>query len=148
MSRQPQLQQTTAPSNPGRGRVLLGQLLKFGLIGAVQFGLDAGFYAVLVSLWGWPVSSNLASRAVAACAGFWLNSRWTFRGSGDAPGRLSRYLALWVLMTALSTGMIALFKLLSGEDRYSQAYILFKIGLEVALSLFSFLLMRAWIFRR
>ena len=143
-------QPRSAGSFPGKDRSqLLRQLLAYGVIGGTQFVADATIYALLISFLGWPVFGNLASRGSAAVLGFWLNSRWTFRAVGDIKlkRRAVRYAAVWGLMTLLSTSLIAIFKHFVAMDGHSQIYIVFKIGLELGLSLFTFVLMKTWIFR-
>lgn len=143
-------QPRSAESSPQGGRSqLLRQLLAYGVIGGAQFVADAAIYALLISFLGWPIFGNLASRGSAAVLGFWLNSRWTFRAAGEIKfkGRAVRYAAVWGLMTALSTGVIAMFKHFVAMDGHSQIYVAFKIGLELGLSLFTFVLMKTWIFR-
>lgn len=125
------------------------QLGAYGAIGGVQFVLDAALYASIV--WGgWPpVLGNVVSRGVAAMAGFWLNSRVTFRDRG-APSwrrRATRYAAVWLLMTVVSSGLIGALSVWIEAPRAPALYVALKLGVEIFLFLVTFMVMRVWVFR-
>ena len=57
-----------------------------------------------------PVPGNPLRRRSGALLGFWLNGRYTFpRDDGRRHGwsHFARFLALWLLMTAASSGLLA-----------------------------------------
>ncbi len=65
---------------PGRLRALVGELTKFGTVGAVSFLLDvAVFNAVLHVLPHKPLTAKVVSTCVAATNAFLLNRSWSFR---------------------------------------------------------------------
>lgn len=80
---------------------LLAQLLRFGAVGVVGFGLDtATVYALRfrLGLYG----AGMAAYFVAATANWALNRAWTFRGRGS--GRARRQWALF--LAANSCGLV------------------------------------------
>ena len=85
-----------------------GHYLAFGVL---QLLLDWALFVAFTALGMPAVLANLASRTSAAMLGFWLNGRYTFAdGDGSRLGwrRFARFWALWLLMTAVSTLLVAL----------------------------------------
>lgn len=81
----------------------------FAAIGALQWLLDS---AVMVALShaGLAVAlATVAGRVTGACAGYWLNGRYTFASSqrGLSPRALRRFVIFWLLCTALSAWLLA-----------------------------------------
>ncbi|HEX8134816.1 MAG TPA: GtrA family protein [Actinomycetes bacterium] len=63
-----------------RWRLLVHELAKFGIVGAVNTVLDFGLANLLYLGFGWPsLSAKTASVAVAATSSFFMNRHWTFR---------------------------------------------------------------------
>jgi putative flippase GtrA len=63
-----------------RWRLLVHELAKFGIVGAVNTILDFGLANLLYLGFGWPsLSAKTASVAVAATSSFFMNRHWTFR---------------------------------------------------------------------
>lgn len=61
------------------------QLLRFCVVGAIAFAVDAGAVQVLVGWRGWdPFLARVVSYLAAATTAWWLNRRYTF-GAGGAP---------------------------------------------------------------
>jgi putative flippase GtrA len=89
---------------------LLRQGSRYLLFGVIQLLLDWALFVAFTAL-GMPAApANLASRTSAALLGFWLNGRYTFAdASGSRLGwkRFIRFWALWLLMTAISTALVA-----------------------------------------
>lgn len=85
------------------------QFLSYLLIGGTQFLLDWAMFSLLFWL-GMPATpANLAARASAAIVGFVLNGRITFAdGEGGKLGkrRFVRFVSAWLVMTAVSTGLV------------------------------------------
>ena len=84
-----------------------GYYLVFGVL---QLLLDWLLFVALTALGVPAAPANLASRTSAALLGFWLNGRYTFpRDDGRRHGwrHFARFLALWLLMTAASSGLLA-----------------------------------------
>ena len=81
----------------------------FMLVGAFQLLLDWGVFVGATALGVEPAPANIAGRIVGAVLGFWLNGRLTFAQDGTARlgwRRFFRFLALWTLITAISTVLI------------------------------------------
>ena len=78
------------------GRPVHDQLLRFCVVGAIAFCIDAGIVQALVGGAGWnPYLARLVSYLVAATAAWWLNRRYTF-GAGGAP--LHREWAMYLVL--------------------------------------------------
>ena len=90
---------------------LLRQGSRYLAFGVLQLLLDWLLFVAFTAL-GMPAApANLASRTSAAMLGFWLNGRYTFadgQGSRLGWGRFARFWALWLVMTAISTLLLAL----------------------------------------
>lgn len=63
-------------------RETLAQLTRFGLVGIGLTLLYAAVYWPLATYVMWPVFAVLIAFGVAVTAGFFLHSRWSFRGHG------------------------------------------------------------------
>lgn len=63
-------------------REIVGQLTRFGLVGLVLTLLYAAVYWPLATYVMWPVFAVLIAFAVAVTVGFFLHSRWSFKGHG------------------------------------------------------------------
>lgn len=118
------------------------QALLFLAVGGVQFGLDAGLFVALTWLGMLPAWANIAARLSAACLGFFLNGRLTFGHRSLTNAQFARYIATWVLLTAVSTATVAGVATMAGLKWAWLAKLLVEIVLAVA----SFLLMRNWVF--
>jgi putative flippase GtrA len=126
-------------------RTLSRQFVLFLLIGA-QVVVDWAMFVALTYA-GLPLTAgNVAGRATGACLGYWLNGRYTFAADGHA--RLSRvhllrFIVAWLLLTALSTLLLA-----TVEHHIDlQAAWLAKPLVEAAMALLGFVVWRQWVFR-
>lgn len=73
----------------------LGQLIRYGLVGALNTGLDAGLYLALTRLSGWDlpaVAVKMLSYAAGMASSFILNYHWTFRARGKLLQAAGRFL--------------------------------------------------------
>lgn len=115
-------------------------------IGLVQWLVDWGVM-VAVSYAGAPVeAANIAGRISGALLGFTLNGWITFAGDDTRVGRrqAARFLAMWLVTTALST--VAMHEI---DDRLGLKWAwAAKPAVELALGLFGFLASRHWVYRR
>ena len=87
-----------------------------------------------------------SGRTSAATLGFWLNGRYTFAdGQGSRLGwrRFARFWMLWLVMTALSTLLVAMVETRLGLRWAWLAKPVVEAGLAVA----NFFLMRRLVFR-
>lgn len=76
----------------------------FAAIGALQWLLDSALMVVLSHAGLAVALATVAGRVAGACAGYWLNGRYTFAGSqrGLSPRALRRFVIFWLLCTAIS----------------------------------------------
>jgi putative flippase GtrA len=91
-----------------RQRETLAQLTRFGLVGIGLTLLYAAVYWPLATYVMWPVFAVLIAFAVAVTAGFFLHSRWSFKGHGKEEDARTRMQFLLVqtsgmLLNALFT---------------------------------------------
>jgi putative flippase GtrA len=63
-------------------RELIGQLIRFGLVGLGSTLLYAAVYWPLATYVMWPVFAVIIAFIVAVTAGFFGHSRWSFKGHG------------------------------------------------------------------
>ncbi|MDK2122904.1 GtrA family protein [Parachitinimonas caeni] len=125
------------------------QLAWYFVIGLAQFAGDA---ALLYSMLRWGVAvevANVASRASAGMAGFWLN-RWITFGSTAEPWWPSflRFGALWLAMTMLSSGLLSAAAWLLGRDAdHAGLLTMAKLLIELALFVLAFLVSKLWVYR-
>ena len=72
-----------AESVPVLERPGIRQFVKFCIVGASSFAIDAGISALLIFRFGmWWVPANTISFVLAVTNGFFWNQRWTFRAVG------------------------------------------------------------------
>ncbi|HVK52085.1 MAG TPA: GtrA family protein [Pseudoxanthomonas sp.] len=125
---------------------LLRQGPRYVLVGVAQLVLDWLVF-VTTTACGLPVvAGNLAGRVCGALLGFWLHGRWTFAEPGQARlgwKRLLKFAAVWLALTAASTGLISL---IAAHLGLSQAW-LAKPLVEAALAALAFFLWRHLVYR-
>lgn len=88
---------------------MTGRLLRFGLVGAAGFVVDAGLLQTMVQ-WGGinPFLARLGSFMAAATATWWLNRCFTFCASNQAgPREWMRYIAAMALGGLVNYGAYA-----------------------------------------
>ena len=125
------------------------QPLSFLAVGGLQYLLDSGLYALLISAGVTTLPANIASRASAAGVGFLLNRYVTF-GQRDETlkrfsGSLLRFVVLFAAMTAVSTLAVLWLEAAWGGDNTRR--IIAKMAVEAVLAVASFLASRFWVFR-
>ncbi len=126
------------------------QVVAYGAIGGLQFLLDNLMYMSILAVLGWPLVGNVGSRATAAVIGFWLNSRFTFSAGVPQSWRVRayKYAGVWLLMTLLSSGLIAGIGWTLGASQRLEMYVVIKFGVEVLLFIMTFVLMKGWVFKQ
>lgn len=126
--------------------MILRQGTQFIVIGLVQLCLDWSLFVAFTGA-GMPVPvANVCSRVCAALVGFWLNGRFTFAQDGQHRlgwRSLSRYIAVWLVLTATSTLLVGA---LAAHLGLKLAW-LAKPLVEAGLAVLSFLLMRHVVYR-
>lgn len=126
-------------------------LLRFILIGGLQFLIDA-LLLVAMARAGLAVAiANIISRALAACCGYYLNGKFSF--AGDAPTitkrSLRRFWVLWISLTLFSSALIAGIQWLNHGQTGNPDIILLtgKLLIEAMLFMLSFALCKYWVYR-
>ncbi len=125
---------------------LIRQGSRFILIGLVQLVVDWAVFVGATALGVPTVPANVLGRVCGMLLGFWLNGRYTFAAEGDHRlgwARFARFLALWLLLTAVSTLLVS-----TAAQQLGLAYAwLAKPVVEGGLAAVSFLLMRRFVYR-
>lgn len=125
---------------------LIRQGSRFILIGLVQLVVDWAVFVGATALGVPTVPANVLGRVCGMLLGFWLNGRYTFAAEGDHRlgwARFARFLALWLLLTAVSTLLVS-----TAAQQLGLAYAwLAKPVVESGLAAVSFLLMRRFVYR-
>lgn len=115
-------------------------------IGLLQLVLDWSVFVAATAL-GLPVApGNLLGRISGALFGFWLNGRFTFATQGEQRHgwkRFTRFAALWLLMTVISTWLIDW----AAQSLGLQYAWLAKPVVEAGLAAVNFLLLRHVVYR-
>lgn len=97
-----------------------------------------------VDLW----FANVTARVTAAVGGFLLNGFITFRRQRGVKGwgvrHLLRFLLVWCVLTAVSTSLLAVIKLLAQSDNYW--LVAGKMGVEGGLAVISFIASKWWVY--
>ncbi|MFC6839559.1 GtrA family protein [Xanthomonas theicola] len=90
---------------------LLRQGRQFLLIGLLQLLVDWSMFVAATAAGMPTVPANVLGRVGGALLGFWLNGRITFAGGNGARlgwRRFGRFMAMWIVLTVLSTWLVAL----------------------------------------
>ncbi|WP_305805864.1 GtrA family protein [Stenotrophomonas sp. YIM B06876] len=119
------------------------QYLAFGLL---QLLLDWAVFVAATALGMPAVPGNLLGRTCGALLGFWLNGRFTFARDGQQRlgwHRFGRFLALWLVTTAVSTWLVSTVAATLGL----QLAWLAKPMVEGGLAMVTFFLLRHLVFR-
>jgi putative flippase GtrA len=91
------------------GPVLLGQLIRFGMVGGFVTALGVGAYWVPATFFGVPpLVANVLGYSVAVAIGYVLHSRISFKGHGrrDNPARTT---GRFFIVSLVSLGLNSLF---------------------------------------
>ena len=125
---------------------LLGQLVRFGLVGAASTAAYAVLYVALHPLLG-AQAANTAALLVTALGNTALNRRHTFgvRGAEGAARHHAQGLLVFLLGWALTSGSLALLHASDAGGRGVELAVL--TGANLLATLLRFLLLRSWVFR-
>jgi putative flippase GtrA len=123
------------------------QVLLFVLVGAAQVALDWAVFVALTHAGAAVVVGNVLGRVSGACLGYWLNGRYTFAAKDGrsrlGPAQLRRFAIAWLLLTALSTALVAL---VAAHFSLQMAW-LAKPLVEALMAAIGFVVWRQWVFR-
>jgi putative flippase GtrA len=86
-------------------RHLVHEVAKFGIVGGINFALDASIFNVLneTVLNGKPLTSKAISTTIAAVSSYFMNRHWTWRDRDRTS--LHRELPLFLLLSAVGLGI-------------------------------------------
>ena len=130
-----------------RHRTVLGQLIRFGMVGGFVTGLYALVYSPLAKFGiVTPQIANLAGYFVAMVTGYVLHSRWSFRGHGsrDNTARTtSRFFAVSLVSLALNALFVFI---LTGPNMLAGPWWWPLIPILFVTPLVTFSLNRFWVF--
>lgn len=125
---------------------LLRQGGSYLIVGLLQLLLDWCVFVAVTALGVPVVPGNVIARACGMLLGFWLNGRYTFADAGKQRlgwKRFGRFIALWAVLTVLSTVLVT-----AADQALGLKYAwLAKPLVEGGLAGLSFLLMRGLVFR-
>ena len=88
---------------------LLRQGGSYLIVGLLQLLLDWCVFVAVTALGVPVVPGNVIARACGMLLGFWLNGRYTFADAGKQRlgwKRFGRFIALWAVLTVLSTVLV------------------------------------------
>ena len=127
-------------------KVLIGQLWRFGVSGGLVTALGAGVYWVAAKqLAVPPLLANLLGYLAAMISGYWMHSRWSFKGHGrrdDPVGTTSRFFLVSLVSLALNSFWVWLIAERLGLDPGWPV-----LPMLVVTPLVTFELNRRWVFR-
>ena len=122
------------------------QLAIYALVGFIQLACDVAILQLLIASEVNVIVANYASRLCAALVGFFLHRHWTFKSLWKIKNRVAfAQFVGWWLMSTLIGGV--LLERVAERFGYGLWMSGFKILIEALTAIFSFLIMRHWIFR-
>ncbi len=127
--------------------VFARQVVSYGAVGVIQIVLDWLTFVALTALGLPAMPANVMGRVFGACAGFWLNGKWTFSsGSTSALSRKSviRFAIAWLVTTALSTMIVSL---VDNSHGLHWAWIIKPVA-DAFLAALGFTISKFWIYRQ
>ena len=129
-------------------RTVIGQLIRFGMVGGFVTLLYAMVYSPLAKFgWTSPQVANFCGYLTAMATGYVLHSRWSFRGHGtrDRPAQTT---SRFFIVSLVSYGMNALFVfLLTDQTMLSGPWWWPLIPILFVTPAVTFVLNRQWVFR-
>src|ERR1700730_10634557 len=117
-------------------------LLKFGMIGLLNTGIDFAVFTIL-TLWDVPLLiAQCISYTCGVLNSFIMNRTWTFQQRGQYSGQLIKFIAVNLLTLLITYGLLLLF------NRYVGWSMLFSKLIATGMSLIvNFAGSRLWVFR-
>ena len=121
----------------------LHQFIRFGAVGLLQNGVNLCVFALAIAVDVPYLAGSVLAAAVALLVSFFLNLRWTFRGSYDRmTGRAFRFVTVWVTIVLLGLPILALLVSVAHLPRILAQAIIIAIGAPI-----SYTAQRHWTFR-
>lgn len=128
--------------------MLIGQIVRYGLVGAAVTAFQEGVYLSLAMGAGWnPQLSNLVGNGVAIATGYFAHGRFSFRAHGPGVGQRSMAEAGRFLSVALAGLAINAFWVWLTVG-WLRLPVWAPVPLKVAVTpAFIFVLNRSWVYR-
>jgi len=130
--------------HPERRR-LLGQLIRFIISGALVTALGVGVYAFVALVLRWhPQLGNFLAYAIAVATGYFMHSKWSFRGHGAdrTHGTKLRFVFVSIVSLALNSFWVWLLFTHLGFGRAAPI-----LPMLFVTPVVTFALNRQWVFR-
>jgi putative flippase GtrA len=126
---------------------LIHEIAKFGVVGAINYVLDAGLFNLLLAegLHDKPLTAKTLSTVVAATSSYFMNRHWTFRHR--ARRGLGREYATFILLSAVAL-VITLGCLAFGEYALGQDSLLARNIWGNVVGVAAAMVWRFWSFKR
>jgi putative flippase GtrA len=126
-------------------RVVLAQLVRFGITGALVTALGVGVYAIVALLLKWhPQLGNFLAYVTAVATGYVMHSSWSFKGHGGERTHATkfRFIVVSIISYALNAFWVWLLFTRLGLGRGAPIVPMLFVTPAV-----TFLLNRHWVFR-
>jgi putative flippase GtrA len=121
---------------------VVGQLIRFGVVGISNTLVFVAAYAICVEIGVWYIAASAIGYTLGSINGYVLNRRWTFRaGHLSHTTSASRYTLVQIVAALANLGLLYVFVDGIGTDR-----IVGQVIVIVIVQLLSFLAHRAWSF--
>jgi putative flippase GtrA len=120
---------------------MLGQLVRFGLVGFTNTALTLATYAVLSGLHVPVALAGAGGWAVGAVNGFVLNRAWTFRGAARGALPAARYAVVALAGSGLNAALVSIAVSEQHLPRFAG-----ELAVLPPVTLLSFVLCRSWVF--
>lgn len=126
-------------------RVILAQLVRFGITGAFVTALGVGVYALVALILKWhPQLGNFLAYVTAMATGYVMHSSWSFRGHGGERTHVTKLRFILVSIISYALNAFWVWLLFTRLDLGRGAPIIPMLFVTPAVT---FLLNRHWVFR-
>jgi putative flippase GtrA len=122
---------------------LIPQLVRFGLVGAINAALTLATYSVLLALRAPAPLAGAIGWGVGATNGYLLNRAWTFRDAARGAVPAARYVAVQVMGSALNAALVAI---TVGAEHLPR--LAGELAVLPPVTILTFVLCRGWVFAR
>ncbi len=129
----------TRPRLPG----VIAQLVRFGLVGAVNTALTLATYSVMLALRAPAPLAGAVGWGVGATNGYLLNRAWTFRDAARGAVPAARYVVVQLMGSALNAALLAI---AVGEQHLPR--VAGELAVLPPVTILTFVLCRGWVFAR
>ena len=122
---------------------VIAQLVRFGLVGAVNTALTLATYSVMLALHAPAPLAGAVGWGVGATNGYLLNRAWTFRDAARGAVPAARYVVVQLMGSALNAALVAI---AVGEEHLPR--VTGELAVLPPVTILTFVLCRGWVFAR